>query len=152
MQGKAAAGVDAIQYIAKNTNIWLEITTLVVPAENDSDDELKAAADFIVNQAGPDVPWHVSRFYPNYQLNDRDATPVDTLQRAEQIGKEAGLHYIYIGNVPGAKAESTFCWKCKKALIKRIGYTIAENHINSGSRCPYCGEKIAGFALAGKNS
>ncbi len=135
--------LDTISYIAKETDIWIEVTTLLVPDENDSDDELKALADFIVSKAGADVPWHISRFHPNYKYLDSAATPVETLQRAYEIGKTAGLHYIYLGNVPGAKAENTFCYKCGKLLIERVGYHISANHITN-SCCPDCGVKIAG--------
>lgn len=138
--------LDTISYIAKNTDIWMEITTLIVPGENDSDEELKKIADFLVTQAGPDVPWHISRFYPAYHFDDVSATPIKTLQRAEQIGKEAGLHYIYLGNVPGQKGESTHCYKCSQLLIDRLGYTISSNKIVNNS-CPNCGTKIAGFEL-----
>jgi pyruvate formate lyase activating enzyme len=138
--------LDTISYIAKETNIWLEITTLLVPDENDSDDELKQIADFIVSKAGADVPWHISRFHPQYKLLDSVATPAESLARAEQIGKEAGLHYVYLGNVPGAKSESTFCYKCSRILIERVGYRILANHITN-SCCPDCGTNIAGFEL-----
>jgi pyruvate formate lyase activating enzyme len=135
-----------LSYIAKETNIWLEITTLLVPGENDSEDELKKLTDFIVNKAGPDVPWHISRFHPQYKFMDSAPTPISSLQRAEQIGKAAGLHYIYLGNVPGSKSESTFCYNCGRMLIERVGYRIAGNHIVN-SCCPDCGTKIAGFSL-----
>jgi pyruvate formate lyase activating enzyme len=138
--------LDTISYIAKETNIWLEITTLLVPDENDSDDELKQLADFIVSNAGPDVPWHISRFHPQYKYLDSVATPAESLARAEQTGKEAGLHYVYLGNVPGSKSESTFCYKCSRILIERVGYRILANHITN-SCCPDCGTKIAGFEL-----
>ena len=138
--------LDTISYIAKETNIWLEITTLVVPGENDSDDELKQLADFIVSSAGADVPWHISRFHPQYKYLDSVPTPIDSLQRAEQIGKSAGLHYIYLGNVPGAKSESTFCYSCGRALIERVGYRIVANNIENQC-CPDCGTEIAGFEL-----
>ncbi|MHC4456163.1 MAG: AmmeMemoRadiSam system radical SAM enzyme [Planctomycetota bacterium] len=138
--------LDTICYIAKQTDIWLEVTTLLVPGENDSEDELKQLTDFIVTKAGADVPWHVSRFHPQYKYLDSVATPLDSLARAEQIGKEAGLHYVYLGNVPGAKFESTFCYGCGRILIERVGYHISANHItNSG--CPDCGAKIAGFEI-----
>jgi pyruvate formate lyase activating enzyme len=117
-----------------------------VPGENDSEDELKNLTDFIVNKAGPDVPWHISRFHPQYKFMDSAPTPISSLQRAEQIGKAAGLHYIYLGNVPGSKSESTFCYNCGKMLIERVGYRIAGNHIVN-SCCPDCGTKIAGFSL-----
>ena len=135
--------LDTIKYIAKETDIWMEITTLIVPGENDSDKELKAIADFIVTEAGPDVPWHISRFCPAYQLDDEETTPIATLEKAESIGKEAGLKYIYLGNVPGAKSESTFCPQCGKMLIERSGYRIGQNKLVN-SRCPDCGEEIAG--------
>ena len=138
--------LDTISYIAKQTDIWLEITTLLVPGENDSDEELKKLTDFIVNEVGPDVPWHISRFHPQYKYLDSAPTPLEALERAEQIGKKAGLHYIYLGNVPGAKSESTFCYNCGRLLIERVGYHIASNHIVD-SCCPDCGTKIAGFEL-----
>jgi pyruvate formate lyase activating enzyme len=138
--------LDTIRYVAKETDIWLEITTLLVPGENDSDEELKKLADFIVSDAGADVPWHISRFHPQYKYLDSVPTPIETLERAEGIGKAAGLHYIYLGNVPGAKGESTFCYDCGRLLIERIGYHISANHIEN-SCCPDCGVKIAGFEL-----
>ena len=138
--------LDTISYIAKETNIWLEVTTLLVPGENDSDDELKKLADFIVSDAGADVPWHISRFHPQYKYLDSVPTPIETLERAEGIGRAAGLHYIYLGNVLGAKGESTFCYNCGRLLIERVGYHISANHIKN-SCCPDCGTKIAGFEL-----
>ncbi|MBW8042292.1 MAG: AmmeMemoRadiSam system radical SAM enzyme [Planctomycetes bacterium] len=138
--------LDTICYIAKETNIWLEVTTLLIPGENDSEDELKQLADFIVSKAGADVPWHISRFHPQYKYLDSAATPAESLKRAEQIGKAAGLHYVYLGNMPGAKSESTFCYNCGKMLIERMGYHIAANNI-ANSCCPDCGVKIAGFEL-----
>jgi pyruvate formate lyase activating enzyme len=138
--------LDTISYIANETDIWLEITTLLVPGENDSEDELKKLTDFIVTKAGPDVPWHISRFHPQYKYLDSVPTPVSSLERAYQIGKSAGLHYIYLGNLPGAKSESTFCYKCGRMLIERLGYRIIANHIKD-SCCPDCGAEIAGFEL-----
>ena len=135
--------LDTIKYIAKETNIWQEITTLLVPGENDSEDELKKLADWLVANAGPDVPWHISRFYPQYKYLDSEPTPVGTLENAYNIGKAAGLRYVYMGNVPSAKGESTFCYKCGKALIERVGYGITANRIKD-SRCPECGVEIAG--------
>jgi len=138
--------LDTIRYIAKETNIWMEITTLLIPGQNDSDDELKKLAEFLVSEAGSDVPWHVSRFYPQYKYLDSQATPAATLERAAEIGSQAGLHYVYMGNVPGAKEEKTFCYNCGKLLIERVGYRVGANNIEDGS-CPDCGVKIAGFEL-----
>ncbi len=139
--------LDTISYIAKQTNIWMEITTLVVPGENDSEEELKKLANFLVTEAGPDVPWHVSRFHPQYKYTDAQPTPIRTLELAYDIGKSAGLHYVYVGNVPGAKSENTFCYKCGRALIERVGYDITANRIID-SHCPDCGTDIAGFEIS----
>jgi pyruvate formate lyase activating enzyme len=138
--------LDSIAYIAKHTKIWMEITTLLLPGQNDSDEELKKLADFVVSQAGADVPWHVSRFYPQYKYDECPPTPVESMQRAHEIGKAAGLHYVYLGNVPGEKAESTYCYSCGRALIERMGYRILANRIKD-SKCPHCGVEIAGYGL-----
>jgi len=138
--------LDTIAYIAGQTDIWMEVTTLLVPGQNDSEEELKKLAEFLVTQAGPDVPWHVSRFYPQYKYADASPTPLETMRRAEEIGKAAGLRYVYLGNVPGEKSESTYCPDCGGALIERTGYRIIANRIED-SKCPECGTKIAGFQL-----
>jgi len=138
--------LDSIAYIAKETQIWIEITTLLLPGENDSEEELKKLAEFLVTRAGPDVPWHISRFYPQYKYTDSQATPLESLQRAEKIGKAAGLHYVYLGNVPGGKSENTYCYRCGRLLIERRGYTVAANQIKD-SKCPQCGTQIAGLGL-----
>ncbi len=136
--------LDTISYIAKQTNIWQEITTLIVPGQNDSDDEMKRLADWLVANAGPDVPWHISRFYPQYRMDDAVPTPIKTLERAYEIGRQAGLRYVYLGNVPGSKFESTFCYSCGAVLIERAGYRIIANNIRKDC-CPGCGSRIAGF-------
>ena len=137
---------ESIRYIAGQTRIWIEVTTLIVPGQNDSEEELKALADFLVNEAGPDVPWHISRFFPQYKYTDAGPTPMGTMQRAEVIGKAAGLRYVYLGNVPGGQSESTFCYNCRRMLIERDGYRIVANRIKD-SKCPDCGVEIAGFDL-----
>ncbi len=138
--------LDTIEYIAKKTDIWLEVTTLVIPNENDSEDELKRLAEFIVAKAGADVPWHISRFHPQYKYLDSIATPLETLQRAYEIGKAAGLHYVYIGNVTGSNTENTYCYNCNRLLVERQYYTIRANNIKDGC-CPDCGVRIAGFEI-----
>ncbi|MEN6336728.1 MAG: AmmeMemoRadiSam system radical SAM enzyme [Phycisphaerales bacterium] len=138
--------LDCIAYIAKNTRIWMEITTLLLPEQNDSDEELKKLAGFLVSEAGPDVPWHISRFYPQYKYTESEATPLETMRRAEEIGKAAGLRYVYLGNVPGEKSENTYCYNCGRMLIERMGYRIVANQIKN-SKCPHCGTEIAGFGL-----
>jgi len=138
--------LDSIAYIAKETAIWLEVTTLLLPGENDSEEELKQLADFLVTQAGPDVPWHISRFHPQYKYMGSQTTPLGIMRRAEAIGKAAGLRYVYLGNVPGSESESTFCHGCGRMLIERLGYRIAANHVKE-SKCPDCGAAVAGFGL-----
>ncbi len=138
--------LDSIAYIARQTKIWIEITTLLLPGQNDSDEELKKLAAWLAKEAGPEVPWHISRFYPQYKYTDSEPTPLESLQRAEEIGKAAGLHYVYLGNVPGTDGENTYCYNCHTKLIGRIGYRITANHIKD-SKCPNCGTVIAGFGL-----
>jgi len=135
--------LDTVTYIAKHTDIWMEITTLIVPGENDSEDELKRLANFLVG-LDPAIPWHISRFYPQYRMEDKDATAVSVLERAYEIGRAAGLHYVYVGNVPGAKGESTFCHKCGELLIARVGFKISADHIKNAS-CPKCHAKVVGI-------
>lgn len=134
--------LDSIK-LHKKLGIWLELTTLVIPTLNDSEKELQQIATFIKDEVGPETPWHVSGFRPMYRLLDVGSTPVETLQKARQIGLETGLKYVYVGNVPGENGESTFCPKCEEKLIHRIGYRINENSIET-SRCPFCGTKIDG--------
>ncbi|MHC5158001.1 MAG: AmmeMemoRadiSam system radical SAM enzyme [Planctomycetota bacterium] len=137
--------LDTITTIAQQTDIWMEITTLVVPGQNDSDEELKSIAEFIAGLS-VDIPWHVSRFYPQYKMTDTKPTNGTSLERAIDIGKEAGLRYIYVGNLPGARAESTYCYSCGALLIERTGYHVVKNVIDD-YRCPQCNAEIAGFEL-----
>jgi pyruvate formate lyase activating enzyme len=138
--------LETIDYIANHTKIWMEITTLVVPGQNDSDVELKQIAEFLVNTAGPNIPWHISRFHPQYKLSNSQPTPVSTLERAYDIGKGAGLKYIYIGNMQTKTGENTYCPKCKELLIEREGFYLTKKTIKN-SCCPVCNEKIMGFKL-----
>jgi len=121
--------------------IWIEITTLVIPGYNDSDDELKGIAQFI-RSVGENIPWHVSRFHPTYKLTGQPITPIETLKRARQIGFDAGLRHVYEGNIPG-EGEDTVCWSCKKTLVRRIGFSVLENMVKD-SKCKFCGAAIAG--------
>lgn len=127
----------------RELGIWLEITTLVIPGENDSDGELADIAAFIAGELGRDVPWHVSAFHPTYRLTDHPRTPAETLRRARAIGIEAGLDYVYEGNIPG-EGEHTLCPGCGAAVIRRFGYTIEENTI-PGGRCRECDTPVGGL-------
>lgn len=138
--------LDTIRTIANETDIWMEVTTLIVPGKNDSDEELRSIAEFIAKEASIDVPWHISRFYPQYKMTETHPTNEVALEHAYDIGKEAGLRYVYLGNLPGSRMESTYCYSCGALLIDRTGYQIHQNLIDDG-RCPQCGAEIAGFGL-----
>lgn len=125
--------------------IWLEITTLLIPGKNDEPQELKELAGFIVRELSPQVPWHVSAYLPRYKYvqGGPPPTPVKALERAAQIGREAGLMYIYAGNVPGHSSESTPCPSCGHRVVGRKGYAVHHVELNDGA-CPNCGQEIAG--------
>jgi pyruvate formate lyase activating enzyme len=131
--------------LAKDLGIWVEVTTLVIPTLNDSAGELKQIAGFIKG-VDPDIPWHISQFYPTYQLTRLPRTPVDTLHLARDIGLQAGLHSVYEGNIPGRGNENTYCYQCGELLIERWGYSIIKKIIEDG-RCPSCKCSVAGVGL-----
>lgn len=122
--------------------IWVEVTTLVVPQENDSQEELKGIAEFLF-AVDKNLPWHISRFHPNYKFTDYVATPESTLKKAREIGKKVGLNYIYVGNVYGW-GNDTYCPNCKKLIVKREGFSILEYHLKQ-NKCVYCDALIAGI-------
>lgn len=137
--------MDALKKM-KSMGIWVEVTTLIIPGLNDSEDELYFIADFIVKELGPETPWHVSRFHPQYRMLDRPPTPVATLRKAREIGLKAGLRYVYEGNVPGSEGEHTYCYNCGRLLIRRFGFSILEYRITDG-QCYNCGAIIDGVGL-----
>jgi len=130
---------------AHELGLWVEVVTLVVPGFNDSTEELMDAARFIAS-VSPDIPWHVTAFHPDYKMTDSPPTSVKTLLRAAEIGQEAGLNYVYAGNIPGrvGEYESTSCPKCQTVLIERRGYVIHSYRLTAQGSCPKCGQKIAG--------
>ncbi len=130
----------------KRQGIWIELTTLVIPGWNDSDEDLKGIARFIADEVGTETPWHVSRFHPTFKMTDRPPTPVAALARARQIGLDAGLRYVYEGNVPGGEGENTCCPACGEALIRRRGFLLVENRIRKG-KCPDCATVIDGIDM-----
>jgi pyruvate formate lyase activating enzyme len=125
----------------KEMGVWLEVTTMVIPGINDSADEFRDAARFIAQELGPDTPWHLSRFFPNYKMANLLPTSIFTLHKARDIGLEEGLRYVYLGNVTGKS--TTTCHNCGSTLIQRRGFWLDDNHIQAGY-CPYCGTPIAG--------
>lgn len=128
----------------RKMNIWTEIVYLVVPTLNDSDHELRGLSQWIKTNLGTDVPVHFTRFHPQYLLKNLPPTPLDTLERAKAIADHEGLNYVYIGNVPGHEAENTYCPKCKKVLVKRLGFSIKTNNISQG-QCKFCKHPIPGI-------
>jgi pyruvate formate lyase activating enzyme len=124
---------------------WLEIVTLVIPGFNDSDDELTRMAEFLAG-ISPDIPWHVTAFHGDYKMTGPDDTPVETLVRAAEIGRRAGLRYVYPGNIPGAvgSLENTYCSSCHALLIRRYGYRIREYRLTPEGRCPECAAPVPG--------
>jgi len=125
--------------------IWVEVVTLVVPGHNDSDEELRDIARFLVS-VSPDVPWHVTAFHPDYRMEDRERTSVRTLLRATEIGASEGLHFVYAGNIPGAVRswENTYCPGCRGLLVERIGFRVLRNVLSPDGSCPHCGRVIPG--------
>ena len=129
--------------ILQEEGVWVEITNLVIPTKNDDLKTIEQMCRWIKDNLGLDVPLHFSRFYPQHLLQNLPPTPIETLEKARNLALALGLHYVYIGNVPGHPGEDTYCPKCHKRLVDRYGYQITENNIRH-SKCPYCKTKIAG--------
>jgi len=130
-----------IESVAK-TNIWLELTTLLIPGKNDSEEEIEQIADFIYN-INPLIPWHISRFFPSYRMDNVPATPLKTLKKAYDIGIKRGLKHVYAGNAPSLHLENTYCHSCGTLLIKRDNYFTVNVHYKKG-KCKNCGCKLPG--------
>ena len=130
----------------KKAGVWLEVTTLLIPGLNTDPDELRRLAGFLVD-LDPGIPWHISRFYPTYKLTDRPSTPVSTLHMARDIGREAGLHYVYTGNVPGDNGENTYCHQCGNLLLERFGFSLRRRGIQAG-KCTHCDTEVGGVGIA----
>jgi pyruvate formate lyase activating enzyme len=134
--------LEAIRTI-HNTGVHLELVNLVVPSLNDDPTELRALSDWVLETLGPDVPLHFSRFHPQYQLLTLPPTPVETLETARQTALDAGLHYVYLGNVPGHEGENTYCPHCGRLIIQRAGMAMVDMNVVEG-RCSYCQTAISG--------
>jgi len=128
----------------KKLGVWIELTTLLIPGLNDEDGELRDIVRFIKAELGPDVPWHISRFFPAYKMEHWRETPISSLLRAREIGQEEGLRYIYLGNVPQEEgAENTICPGCGTVVIRRLGFSVVEERLQAG-RCPNCSQYLMG--------
>lgn len=142
VRGQLQPVLDTIKQIARS-GCWLEIVYLVIPTLNDHPEEIREMCRWLKNEIGPDFPLHFSRFHPMYLLKNLPPTPVSTLERLREIALAEGLHYVYVGNVPGHPGENTFCPKCGKLIIERYGYIIRKKELR-GNKCRYCGQVIAG--------
>jgi len=136
--------LDTLEYIHKETDCWLEVTTLLIPGHNDSDAELHKLAQWYLERLGPDVPLHFSAFHPDYKMTDVPPTPAATLKRARKIAMAAGLHYVYVGNVHDTEGDSTYCPGCGRRVIERDWYQLGEWNLTGGGHCAHCGHSIAG--------
>lgn len=129
---------------ARQAGKWVEVATLVIPEMNDSDRDLRRIARWIGRNLGRDTPWHIERFMPKYKMQDRPQTPVATLERARDIGREEGLNFVYLSNIAPHPGNHTYCPRCGKAVIKRLGFRLLVNRLQSG-RCPYCRAPVPGI-------
>ena len=136
--------LDTLVYLRHETRVWFEITTLLIPGHNDSDEELTAMSAWIMRELGPDVPLHFTAFHPDHKMPDVPATPAATLIRARRIAMDHGLHYVYTGNVRHAEGDTTYCPGCRKPLIERDWHRIASYRLTPDGRCPHCDTAIAG--------
>lgn len=143
VRGELEPVLEAIKIIHQS-QIWLEIVYLVIPSLNDSSEEIQKMCRWLKREVGPDVPLHFSRFHPMYLVKNLPPTPISTLERARHIALKEGLHYAYIGNVPGHEAENTYCPQCHKMIVQRTGYQINKVKIQKG-RCQFCHHPIPGI-------
>jgi pyruvate formate lyase activating enzyme len=136
--------LDTLVYIKQHTSVWLELTTLLIPGLNDSDQELEELTRWVAENLGPQVPIHFTAFHPDFRMRDRDPTPPAPLRRARQIALNNGLCYVYVGNVHDSEADSTWCHVCGALLIGRDWYELTGWHLERAGRCPTCASACAG--------
>ncbi len=141
--GRLQPVLDTLRWLARESNVWLEITNLMIPQANDSPGEIKRMCQWIIEELGPDVPLHFSAFHPDFKLTDRVSTPLATLLTAYDIARQAGLRYVYTGNVVDREHQHTYCPNCGRVVIQRSGYDISDFSIRAG-RCMFCQAPIAG--------
>lgn len=137
--------LETIQYIKHSTSVWLELTTLLIPGENDSEQECRDLCEWVFTALGPDVPLHFSAFHPDWKMRDKPRTPLETLLKARAIAIETGLRYVYIGNAHDKQASSTYCHHCGKLLIGRDWYELSDWHLDDNRCCKFCGAQCAGL-------
>ncbi len=136
--------LETLEYVARETDTWLEVTTLLIPGLNDSEREVAELSEWMAGHLGPDVPLHFSAFHPDFKMRDVPATPLATLRRARAQAKAAGLHFVYTGNVHDAAGDATSCAKCGATLVARDWYQILDYRVTPDGRCPDCGAPVPG--------
>jgi pyruvate formate lyase activating enzyme len=140
--------LDTIKYIKHETNVWMELTTLLIPGKNDSDKEIEEMTQWVVEHLGPDVPMHFSAFHPDWKMMDVPATPLSTLIRARDIAMKNGVRYAYTGNAHNEEGDSTYCHQCGTKLIGRDWYTLGTWNLTAEGKCAHCGTACAGVFQA----
>ncbi len=135
--------LDTLVWLKNETDIWFEITTLLIPDENDSADEIKAECNWILDNLGDNVPLHFTAFHPDFRLRDKNRTPESTLRMARNIASDSGIKFVYTGNIHDAEGQTTFCPNCRHPLIKRDWHDVIKNNLKQGT-CPKCGAQIPG--------
>lgn len=141
---RLAEVLDTLVYVKNETGCWLEITTLLIPGENDSDAEVRALSRWVRAELGPDVPLHFTAFHPDFRMRDTPATPPESVKRARRIAQDQGLHFVYTGNIHDAEGGATWCPGCGSELVQRDWYEVGAYCINAANRCSACGTHIAG--------
>jgi len=136
--------LETIEYIHNETDVWMELTTLLIPGKNDSDDELEQMTQWVIEKLGPEVPMHFSAFHPDYKMMDIASTPLTTLQRARDIAMKNGVRYAYIGNAHDKDGDSTYCHSCGNRVIERDWYELGDWQLDSRGCCKQCGTRCAG--------
>jgi len=142
--GRLGPVLDTLVYLRHETDVWFEITTLLIPGENDSPAEIERASRWMVDHLGVDVPWHFTAFHPDYRMRDKPPTPHDTLTQARRIAREHGIRYAYTGNVHDREGQSTRCHACGELLIGRDWYVLSDWNLDAAGRCLACGARCAG--------
>ncbi|PKM10986.1 MAG: AmmeMemoRadiSam system radical SAM enzyme [Gammaproteobacteria bacterium HGW-Gammaproteobacteria-3] len=136
--------LDTLKYLKHETSVWFELTTLLIPGENDSRQELEAMTQWVVENLGPDVPMHFTAFHPDWKMRDKAHTPTETLLMARDIALRNGVRHAYVGNVHDKAAESTYCHQCEEVLIGRNWYALSDWNLDASGHCRYCGSPCAG--------
>lgn len=143
--GELAPVLDTLKYIHHETDVWLEITTLLIPGENDSDSEILAMCEWIRDHLGPEVPLHFTAFHPDWKMRDHPPTPLAILRHARALALQQGLKFVYTGNLPDQEGNTTYCGQCGEALIKRQGYTLIDWQLDAQGCCKHCNTPLPGL-------